>query len=200
MATIYDNVSLRQYNGVDWDTLKVVPSSHEHSGADITSGYVPVARLGSGTPSSSVFLRGDGSWQNPVPTNNIAGSTYMSEYSPVAGDMLMYGAYGWGTMTPQEWVAIGINSFQHISTLLATISSATTTTVTGLSNYKWLIVEIVASGIRETRLLRYVSAQSVQISAYIAGSWRYITLQTNSGNIVSSSLTGTPTVYVYGVK
>ena len=32
------------------------------SGAKITSGTVDVARLGSGTPSSSNFLRGDGSW------------------------------------------------------------------------------------------------------------------------------------------
>ena len=33
------------------------------SGGKITSGTVAVARLGSGTPSSSNFLRGDGSWQ-----------------------------------------------------------------------------------------------------------------------------------------
>jgi hypothetical protein len=33
------------------------------SGAQINSGTVAAARLGSGTPSSSNFLRGDGSWQ-----------------------------------------------------------------------------------------------------------------------------------------
>ena len=33
------------------------------SGGKITSGTVAVARLGSGSPSSSTFLRGDGSWQ-----------------------------------------------------------------------------------------------------------------------------------------
>jgi hypothetical protein len=33
------------------------------SGAQIDSGTVAVARLGSGTPSASNFLRGDGSWQ-----------------------------------------------------------------------------------------------------------------------------------------
>lgn len=37
-------------------------TSHTHSGADITVGTVAVARLGSGTPSSSTYLRGDGSW------------------------------------------------------------------------------------------------------------------------------------------
>lgn len=36
--------------------------SHTHTAADITTGVISVNRLGSGTPSSSVFLRGDGTW------------------------------------------------------------------------------------------------------------------------------------------
>ena len=40
-------------------------SSHSHSGGDITSGTVAPARLGSGTPDSSNFLRGDGAWAVP---------------------------------------------------------------------------------------------------------------------------------------
>lgn len=37
---------------------------------DIASGTVAPARLGSGTPSSSNFLRGDGSWQTPAGAPN----------------------------------------------------------------------------------------------------------------------------------
>lgn len=37
-------------------------SSHSHAAGDITSGTLTAARLGSGTPSSSNFLRGDSSW------------------------------------------------------------------------------------------------------------------------------------------
>ena len=33
------------------------------NGTQITSGTIPVARLGSGSPGSGNFLRGDGSWQ-----------------------------------------------------------------------------------------------------------------------------------------
>ena len=44
---------------------------HAHSGSDITSGTVAPSYLGSGAPSASNYLRGDGSWQSVT-----GGNTY----------------------------------------------------------------------------------------------------------------------------
>ena len=38
------------------------PAAHVHAAADVTTGVMAVARLGTGTPSSSNWLRGDGAW------------------------------------------------------------------------------------------------------------------------------------------
>jgi hypothetical protein len=48
------------------------------SGAQIDSGTVAVARLGSGSPSASNFLRGDGSWQtvSTTPTTDQVLTAY----------------------------------------------------------------------------------------------------------------------------
>lgn len=41
-------------------------TGHGHAAADITSGVLAVARLGTGTPDSTKYLRGDGAWTTPA--------------------------------------------------------------------------------------------------------------------------------------
>ena len=50
------------------------------SGAQINSGTVAVARLGSGTPGSGNFLRGDGSWQT-VPASTPTTAQVLTAYA-----------------------------------------------------------------------------------------------------------------------
>jgi hypothetical protein len=45
------------------------PTAHVHTAADITTGTIAIARLGSGTASASTFLRGDGAWAAAGSTN-----------------------------------------------------------------------------------------------------------------------------------
>ena len=53
------------YNKTECDTALAgkAASSHAHSGADITSGTVAPARLGSGSGGATKFLREDSTWQ-----------------------------------------------------------------------------------------------------------------------------------------
>ena len=56
-------------------------ASHVHDAADVSTGVLAAARLGTGSPSSANFLRGDGSWQAitqeaVTPWND--GATYMA--------------------------------------------------------------------------------------------------------------------------
>jgi hypothetical protein len=105
------------------------------SGAQINSGTVAAARLGSGTPGTGNFLRGDGSWQaTPGPTsaqvlNATAGAsvgdvgTYAALESPTAvaytqgataaGSSLRYARFAAGSGTtapPGTWRAMGITT------------------------------------------------------------------------------------------
>lgn len=63
------NGRLYQWTGTAWE-LVATPSGID--GAAITTGTVAAARLGSGTASSSTFLRGDNTWAS-------AGSTSASD-------------------------------------------------------------------------------------------------------------------------
>lgn len=49
-----------------------IPLAHVHSGVDITSGLVPLARLGAGTPGTTTFLRGDANWVAQAQAISIA--------------------------------------------------------------------------------------------------------------------------------
>lgn len=66
----------------------VAAGAHVHAAGDITSGTIATARLGSGTASSSTFLRGDQTYAAPVTSVNSATGAVtlptMVEFTPTA--------------------------------------------------------------------------------------------------------------------
>lgn len=72
----------------------VAPSSHNHSAADLTSGTVATARLGSGTADNTTFLRGDQTWATPAGGSSapdlisLARSTNQAIYTGVLTEIL----------------------------------------------------------------------------------------------------------------
>ena len=54
------------------------------SGAQVTSGTIPPARLGTGTASASTVLYGDGTWKTAPPEGGSAGVTHVGDGAPTA--------------------------------------------------------------------------------------------------------------------
>ena len=63
----------------DWDTLLNRPdhaNTDTRIGSNITSGTIPAARLGSGSPASGNYLRGDGTWQTNCTNHGNCSNCY----------------------------------------------------------------------------------------------------------------------------
>lgn len=84
-------------------------SSHSHGAGDITSGTMATARLGSGSASSSTFLRGDQTWASPPGGSEAfpVGSVFIAVVSTNPGTLLGYGT--WSAFATGRML-IGINA------------------------------------------------------------------------------------------
>lgn len=83
------------YSSITGKPSTFAPSAHTHNSTDIVSGIIATARLGSGTASSSTFLRGDGSWQTISVTAALSGLTDVTLSSPISGNFLHYNGSAW---------------------------------------------------------------------------------------------------------
>ncbi|MCX7689093.1 MAG: hypothetical protein N2045_14105, partial [Fimbriimonadales bacterium] len=123
-----------QWAAVSWADVAGKPSTfppatHTHNAGDITSGVIAVARLGSGSPSSTNFLRGDGQWAT-VSWADVAGkpTTFTpSAHTHPPSDIQQAGASTGQALVwnGSQW-APGTISGANSPTPLTAVSSSTT--------------------------------------------------------------------------
>jgi len=98
------------------------PTAHNHDASQIVSGILAPARLGSGTPSSSVFLRGDGQWADATvkwenvlnPPATYPPSSHVHSAADITTGLLNPARLGNGT--PMDWTFLsGDNVWRPIS-------------------------------------------------------------------------------------
>lgn len=91
-----------------------VGASHNHAGADITSGTVSAARLGSGTPSATTLLWGDSTWAALV-----AGDIPNLDTSKLTSGTMATARLGSGTANSTTWLR-GDSTWAAISAVTGT--------------------------------------------------------------------------------
>jgi hypothetical protein len=95
------------FSAINDELSGMAPLGHSHAASSIVSGLMAPERLGSGTPSDIVFLRGDGSWA-PVDWNRVTSKpstfppqAHTHDASDIASGVLAVERLG--TRTPTAW-------------------------------------------------------------------------------------------------
>lgn len=118
------------------------PTAHNHDAATITTGTMAVARLGTGSPTASNFLRGDGTWATPAGGGGLLGiiraylvNSYTNGTSgaPIVFDSL--------AETPRAAALVSGNVRLDAGTWVCTVNA---TLSLGAANYRKLLVANLA--------------------------------------------------------
>ena len=109
-------------------TLGAAPTSHVHAGADITSGTVDPARLGSGSSITTKYLRGDSTWQTIAGGGDALTSGTLAQFAATTSAELR------GVLSDETGTgsAVFATSPTLVTPVLGTPSSGTLTSCTGL--------------------------------------------------------------------
>ena len=106
------------------------PTAHVHAGADITTGTVDPARLGSGSSISTKFLRGDSTWQTISGGGDALTSGNLSQFAATTSAQLA------GVISDETGTGalVFANSPTLVSPALGTPSALVGTNITGTAS------------------------------------------------------------------
>ena len=98
-----------EWTGITGKPATYPPETHGHAASDITSGTMAAARLGSGAPDGTKFLRDDNTWAVPAGGGQAfpVGSVFISVVSTNPATLLGYGT--WSAFATGRML-IGINA------------------------------------------------------------------------------------------
>jgi hypothetical protein len=125
--------------GLKWNTLSVAwadvtgkpteftPEAHVHAASEITSGTIDTARLGSGTPDNTLFLRGDQTWDSVMYSQKFA-FEHFNHFTNSAANGAVEAVLNSGT-------GAGITNVQTNSPM-GVIQFTTGSTATGVSMFR----------------------------------------------------------------
>jgi len=164
---------------------------------NLGSGTIPTARLGSGTASNSVFLRGDGSWQTAGSTSAsdlTSGTLPMARLSGTLPALNGFALTGVGKLLQQVEAVVGVTGNINVIASAVEISTSLRLNITVLSSTSKLRISFNPSseidgdtGMNTTCFARIYNGSTL-VATTISNQMSWRDNDTNSGTIVFNSL------------
>jgi len=144
--------------------------------ANISTGYVPPERLGSGTPSATLYLNGASTWTNLSALSNVI---YNQGFTPT----LQNGGTSYATISNFRWVKLSGATSVRLHTMLQSLGG-------GFSTATCLVAigSLSATAVTSSDTMAWVTSTNLSISSLTDGTaYNGVVMLKNSGANITST-------------